>query len=92
MSNQVTISGRTLALLRCPHDRSELSEADAALVSRINAAIAGHRLKDQSGKLVERSIGGGLIRAAGDLLYPIIDDIPVMLYDEAIPLAQLDRA
>jgi len=68
MSNHVTLSEKTLAILRCPNDRSQLHEADAALVSRINAAIAGRRLKDQSGKVVDRHIGGGLIREAGDLL------------------------
>jgi len=92
MSNRVSVSEKTLAILRCPNDRSELSEADAALVSRINAAIAGGRLRDRSGKVIDRPIGGGLIRAAGDLLYPIVDEIPVMLFDESIPLAQLETA
>jgi uncharacterized protein len=89
MSNHVTVSEKTLAILRCPNDRSQLHEADAALVSRINAAIAGRLLKDRSGNVIDRHIGGGLIREAGDLLYPIVDEIPVMLYEEAIPLAQL---
>jgi len=31
-----------------------------------------------------------LLREAGDLLYPIVDQIPVMLYDEAIALDQLN--
>lgn len=92
MSIQVTIIERTLAILRCPNDRSSLTEADRTLVSQINALIAARRLKDCSGKVIDRPIGGGLIRAAGDLLYPIVDEIPVMLYDEAIPLAQLEAA
>jgi uncharacterized protein YbaR (Trm112 family) len=78
-----------LAILRCPLDHSVLSEADAPLLDRLNAAIRGKRLRNQAGHLVEFSIDGGLIRAAGDLLYPIVDQIPVMLLDEAIPLNQL---
>jgi uncharacterized protein YbaR (Trm112 family) len=89
MTIHVTVSEKTLAILRCPNDRSPLHEAEAAVVSRVNAAIASRRLKDQSGKVIDRHIGGGLIREAGDLLYPIVDEIPVMLYEEAIPLAQL---
>jgi uncharacterized protein YbaR (Trm112 family) len=90
MSTQSTIDDKTLAILRCPKDGSQLRLADAAVVAQLNAAIAARRLKDQAGKLVERPIGAGLVRAAGDLLYPIVDGIPVMLYDEAIPLAQIE--
>jgi uncharacterized protein YbaR (Trm112 family) len=82
----------TLAMLRCPHDRSPLQVAEPALVLRLNAAIAAQRLRNHAGQLVKRSLDGGLVRAAGDLVYPIVDQIPVMLYDEAIPVAQLDEA
>jgi uncharacterized protein YbaR (Trm112 family) len=82
----------TLAMLRCPNDRSKLRAAEAALVTRLNAAIAAQRLRNQVGGRVERPIDGALVREAGDLAYPIIDQIPVMLYDEAIPLAQLEGA
>jgi uncharacterized protein YbaR (Trm112 family) len=90
MPDDSTISHKTLAILRCPDDRSELHPADAALVARLNDAIVARRLKDRAGNAIERTIDGGLIRAAGDLLYPIVDEIPVMLQDEAIPLAQLE--
>ena len=39
------------------------------------------------GDLVLRSDGGGLSCAACQLLYPIVDDIPQLLIDEARPLA-----
>jgi uncharacterized protein YbaR (Trm112 family) len=84
MRNQV------LAILRCPVDHSTLSEAEAGLIARLNAAVKAKRLRNQVGQVVDYSIEGGLIRAAGDLFYPIVDQIPVMLHDEAIPLAQLD--
>jgi uncharacterized protein YbaR (Trm112 family) len=83
MRNQV------LAILRCPVDHSALSQAEAGLVARLNAAIRAKRLRNQAGQIVDFSLDGGLIRAAGDLLYPIVDEIPVMLHDEAIPLDQL---
>lgn len=85
-----TVSDRTLAILRCPNDNSQLTRADTAQVAELNAAIAASRLLDRSGKPVERAISGGLVRARRDLLYPIVDGIPVMLFDEAIPLEQLE--
>jgi len=81
----------TLAMLRCPVDRSALRVAEPALVDRLNVAIVAGRLRNQAGQCIERRIDGGLVRDAGDLLYPIVDRIPVMLFDEAIPLAQLEE-
>jgi uncharacterized protein YbaR (Trm112 family) len=80
-----------LAILRCPEDHSPLSLADHGLVTQLNGAIQAGRLNNRAGQRVSRLLEGGLIREAGDLLYPIVDQIPVMLHDEAIPLAQLDE-
>jgi uncharacterized protein YbaR (Trm112 family) len=81
-----------LSLLCCPDDRSALSAAEPELVDRVNAAIRAGRIVDRLGRTTEQEIDGGLVRAAGDLLYPIVDRIPVLLRDEAIPLAQLNHA
>ena len=84
------VNDQLLAILRCPEDHSRLSPADAGLVLRLNAAIRAGRLRNQSGQSVDRAVDGGLVRAAGDLLYPIVDQIPVLLRDEAIRLDQLE--
>jgi uncharacterized protein len=84
------ISKELLDLLVCPDNRTPLAPADAALVARINAAIAAGKLKNKGGQRVEHPIDEALVRADGAIAYPIIDDIPVMLVDEGIPLAQLE--
>lgn len=81
-----------LAILRCPEDHSLLSPAEEAIVSQLNVAIRAGRLRNLAGQRVDRLLEGGLVRAAGDLLYPIIDQIPIMLRDEAIPLDQLTES
>lgn len=78
-----------LEILRCPDDRSRLHEADAALVTRLNQAIAEKRLKNRAGRTLESPLDGGLVREDGRYVYPIVDGIPVLLVDEAIPLDQL---
>jgi uncharacterized protein YbaR (Trm112 family) len=76
-----------LSMLRCPEDRSTLVPADNQLVEHLNAAIRRGVLVNRGGKCLEQEIDGGLIRADGSVLYPIVDGIPVLLKDEAIPIA-----
>lgn len=83
------IDKELLEILVCPTDHTPLSLADAALVARVNQAIAAGRVENQGGRRVEQPIAGGLVRRDGTLLYPIVDAIPVLLVDEAIPLGQL---
>ena len=80
-----------LDILRCPDNHATLTPADDALVAELNARIRAGQLRNQAGRDVQQPIEGGLVRADGDLLYPIVDQIPVLLRDEAIPLDQLDK-
>jgi uncharacterized protein YbaR (Trm112 family) len=60
--------------------------APPEVVDAINRAIDRGAAVNQAGERLEKRIDSGLVREAGDLLYPIVDDIPVMLPDEAIDL------
>ncbi len=83
------ITPELLAMLRCPEDHSRLSLADGELIARLNAAVAGGRLKNRSGQTIEKPVEGALVRADGQMAYPIIDEIPILLVDEGIRLAEL---
>lgn len=75
-----------LAILVCPETHQPLQPAAAPLVERLNAAIAAGRLLNRAGKPVTETIDGGLVRADGQFLYAVRQDIPVMLIDEALAL------
>lgn len=83
------IDPELLDILICPETHQELREADDDLVERVNRAIQEGRLQNRAGEKVEELVDGGLVREDGDVLYPIRDDIPVMLVDEALPIADL---
>ena len=75
-----------LDILVCPDDKTPVTLADASLVASLNDRIKNGTLKNRAGQAVTEEMNGGLVRADGKYLYPIRDDIPVMLIDEAIPL------
>jgi uncharacterized protein YbaR (Trm112 family) len=85
----VQVDKDLLAILCCPDTKLDVSLADDALISRMNDAVSRGVLKNKAQKPVTELLDGGLIRADRKILYPIREDIPVMLIEEGIPLDQL---
>jgi uncharacterized protein YbaR (Trm112 family) len=75
-----------LDILVCPETRQPVRLADGVLLERLNAAITTGRATNRGGESVTKPILEGLIREDGCFVYPIRDDIPIMLIDEAIPV------
>lgn len=80
-----------LAMVRCPEDHTKLALVDSATVARLNDAVDARRLKTRSGQLIDKRLDGALIREDRRVLYPIIDQIPILLIDEAIPSEEFLR-
>jgi uncharacterized protein YbaR (Trm112 family) len=78
-----------LATLSCPEERSRLTPASETLVAQMNALIRRGELRNRAGRIVQNQLDSGLTNASGELLYPILDGIPVLVREEAIPLNQL---
>jgi uncharacterized protein len=83
------IDEKLLKILVCPENGSALASADDELIAGLNRAIAAGKVKNRLGRTVETELGQGLVREDRQLLYPIVDGIPVMIVDEAIPLDQV---
>ena len=78
-----------LKILVCPENKTPVVLAGDDLVAKINGAIEARTLKNRADVVVDMKIDGGLVREDKAYLYPIRDDIPIMLIDEAIPLDQI---
>ena len=78
-----------LEILVCPETRQPVRPADADLLERLNAAIRAGSIRNRSGELVHEPLDGALLREDGRVVYPVREDIPIMLVDEAIALHDL---
>ena len=73
-----------LRILVCPETKEPVHLADPALLERVNQAIEAGTLSNRGGARVTDRVEAGLVRDDGRILYPVKDDIPVMLIDESI--------
>lgn len=78
-----------LKILVCPENKAPVALAGEELVNKANEAIEARTLKNRVGDVIEEKIDDALVREDNERMYPIRDDIPIMLIDEAIPLDQL---
>jgi len=78
-----------LEILVCPESRIPVRLADKGLLERVNRAITAGQVRTRGGDTVTETLTEALVREDGALLYPIREDIPVMLIDEAITLESL---
>ncbi len=82
----MALNKELLDILACPETKQSLTLAEPALIERLNEQIRQGTLTNRGGSPVTEAIDAGLVREDGRYLYPIRDEIPIMLIDEAIPL------
>lgn len=76
-----------LSILSCPETKKDLEEADQTVIDKINAAIAEGKVRNRAQEKISEPIDGGLFRAGdSSCLYPIRENIPVLLVEELILL------
>jgi uncharacterized protein YbaR (Trm112 family) len=84
------IAKELLDVLCCPETKEDVSVVESSMVDKINSQIAVGKVKNRSGKPVSEKIDGALVRKDRKFLYLVREDIPIMLIDEALPMAQFE--
>ena len=77
------VDAELLEILVCPDDKTPVTLASSETLALLNTRIAAGGVKTRGGSAVTEPVAEGLVRADGKYLYPVREDIPVMLIDEA---------
>ena len=80
-----------LSILCCPETKQDITEVDKEILTAMNKAIASKTLKNRGGDLVEGRLDTALVREDGKYAYPVRNQIPIMLIDEAIEFSQFSK-
>ena len=82
------IDKELLEILCCPETRQDIILADDVIIQKINDGIGAGSVINRGGEVVRELIDAGLLREDRKFLYPVREDIPIMLIEEAIPLEE----
>jgi uncharacterized protein YbaR (Trm112 family) len=78
-----------LEILVCPETHQPVRPAERELLDRLNDAIRSGSVTNRGGDEVADPVEEGLVREDDKILYPVREDIPIMLINEAIELDKL---
>ena len=82
------IDAELLKILCCPETHQRLRWADEVRMAGVNQQIGAGQLKNGAGKIVAEKISAGLLRQDGKVIYPLRNNIPILLIDEALRLIE----
>ncbi len=88
--NKGVISDDLLAILCCPETKQEIRLLEPSVVEQLNQRITKGELTTKGGQPVSEPIDGGLLRKDETVVYPIRDQIPIMLIEEGILVKKSD--
>lgn len=81
---------KLLDIICCPVTHSPLAPMPQTQLDTLNELIAQSRIKNRGDELVTEALAEALVTRDGKLAYPVRDEIPVLLEEQGIALAQLE--
>ena len=83
---KVTLDKDLLAILCCPETKQPVLLMTDEELSLINEKVELEQIHNQGNSLVKEKLHGGLIRSDRKRVYPIRENIPILLIEEGIPV------
>ena len=83
------IDGKLLEILCCPVSKTPLIRLPPDRLRKLNAAIAAGEVQYVRGEPVTAPLKEGLMTEDARVIYPVVDDIPLLLEEKGIGTTQL---
>ncbi len=85
------VNKELLDILCCPETKQDIEYIEGQIIKNINKEIKASTLKNRGGERIKEPINAGILREDRKFIYPVREDIPIMLIDEAIPFGPFDK-
>ncbi len=82
------VNGKLLEILCCPVSKTPLTVLGRQKLEKLNRAIENGEALYVGGEKVTEPLQEGLITEDGKVIYPVQDDIPILLEEKAIGTTQ----
>jgi uncharacterized protein YbaR (Trm112 family) len=82
------VDGKLLEILCCPVSKSPLTMLGRKKLDKLNTAIGAGEVLYVGGEKVEDPLQEALITADGKVIYPVQEDIPILLEENGIGTTQ----
>ena len=86
----MAVDRRLLEILCCPVSKVPVVPLGRHQLAELNRRIAAGGVQTVRGVAVTAALDEGLITSDGKRVYRVVDEIPVMLADEAIAVARME--
>lgn len=83
------VDGKLLEILCCPVSKTPLRQLEKSRLEKLNRAIEAGEVQYVHGEKVEAPLREALITEDSKVIYPVEDDIPVLLENRGIGTTQL---
>ena len=87
----MSIDGKLLEILCCPVSKTPLTRLPTSRLKTLNEAITAGTVQYVRGETVEDPLREALITEDSKVIYPVIDDIPILLEDKGIGTTQFQN-
>jgi uncharacterized protein YbaR (Trm112 family) len=78
-----------LEILCCPVSKTPLIRLPASRLDKLNRAISAAEVQYVHGEMVRDVLREALITEDSKVIYPVVDDIPILLEENGIGTTQL---
>jgi uncharacterized protein YbaR (Trm112 family) len=89
MDTTMPVDGKLLEILCCPVTKTPLVRLPPGRLKKLNAAIAAGDVQYVRGEPMTETLREALITEDSRVIYPVIDDIPILLEEKGIGTTQL---